>query len=154
MDEVKTTGTLTSILRAAKPEDISKYLQDNEASLVCEDRPFAYYMRSTLREKGLRQQDVFLAADIPEGYGYKLVSEEKRTRQRDVIVRLCLAGHFSLEEAQKALKLYQMATLYAKVPRDAVLIIALNKEIYSVDDVNELLAKNHMDPLRGCGASE
>ena len=66
------------------------------------------------------------AADIPERYGYKLISEEKRTKQRDIILRLCYAAHFTLEETQKALKMYDMPMLYSKVKRDALLMIVFN----------------------------
>ena len=50
------------------------------------------------KEKGILQQDVFLAADLPERYGYKLISEQKHTTQRDTILRLCLAARFDEDE--------------------------------------------------------
>lgn len=36
-----------------------------------------------------------MKADIPERYGYKLLSGEKHTRQRDVILRICYAAGLS-----------------------------------------------------------
>lgn len=36
-----------------------------------------------------------MKADIPERYGYKLLSGEKHTRQRDVILRICCAAGLS-----------------------------------------------------------
>ena len=49
---------------------------------------------------------VFLKADIPERYGYKLLSGEKHTKQRDVILRICYAAEFTLKETQRALRKY------------------------------------------------
>ena len=38
---------------------------------------FAEQMRRLRQRNGMTQQDVFLAADFPERYGYKLLAEEK-----------------------------------------------------------------------------
>lgn len=151
---MKTTDNLTNILKKAKPDDVSDVLKAHEDKIVTSDRPFAEYIRQLIRSKGLRQQDVFITADIPEGYGYKLVSEQKRTRQRDVILRLCFAAHLTLDEIQRALELYGLAPLYSRLPRDAVLMVAANSEIYDIHAVNELLGKHGMEPLAPCGLSE
>ena len=154
MDGLKTTGTLTDILRSAKPADIDAYLEENAGELLEEDRPFGTYMKKVLKEKGIRQQDAFLAADLSESYGYKLLSEEKHTRQRDTILRLCLAGHFSLTEVQRALKICGMSPLYAREARDAVLIIAFNTGMFQISEVNELLSAHGMAPLREASSGE
>ena len=147
MEEIKTTGTLTRVLQNARPSDIDDYLADNAASLLAEEKPFTAYMRKTLHEKNIRQQEAFLAADISEGYGYKLIAGEKHTRRRDVILRLCLGGTFTLDEVQRALKLYGMSPLYARIPRDAVLMVAVNNKIYDTNEVDRLLAEHGQKPL-------
>ena len=103
--------------------DVQDYLKEHADSIMRSDRPFSKYMRAVIRKKGLKQRDVFLWADIPERYGYKLISEEKRTRQRDVILRICYAAEFTLEETQRALRIYEMPQLYEKIPRDVVLMV-------------------------------
>lgn len=151
---MKTTDNLTSILKKAYPEEAGTVLTENEELFVSADRPFAEFLRGKLKEKGLSQQNVFLAADIPEGYGYKLVSEQKHTRRRDVILRLCFAAHLTLDEMQRALKLCGLQPLYARQQRDAVLMIAANREVYEIQSVNDLLTQHGMDPLVPCGTSE
>ena len=111
----KTTNTLTDILKETGLEKIEDYFDTYADSLAANERPFSAYMRDMFKKKGLLQQDIFLAADISEGYGYKLISEEKKTKQRDVILRLCIAAKFTLEETQRALSLYGMSPLYPKV---------------------------------------
>ena len=101
--------------------EVQDYLKEHADSILRPDRPFSKYMRAVIRKKGLKQRDVFLWADIPERYGYKLISEEKRTRQRDVILRICYAARFTTAETQKALRIYEMPQLYEKMPRDVVL---------------------------------
>ncbi len=151
---MKTTDNLTSVLKSAHPADIAKVLEEHEDDFAPADRPFAVYLRQKLKEKGLKQQEVFLAADIPEGYGYKLLSEQKHTRQRDVVLRLCFASRLSLDEMQRALKLYGLPQLYARTPRDAVLMVAANREIFEIHAVNELLTEHGMEQLTPCGNPE
>ena len=111
-------------------------------------------VKSVLREKGITQQIAFLKADIPERYGYKLLSGEKHTRQRDVILRICYASGFTLKETQRALRKYGMPELYAKISRDAMIMIAFNERPGSIIDVNALLKKHGMEPLRTSGIQE
>ncbi len=151
---MKTTDDLTNVLKKAKPDEFTSILEDYEDKIVSSDRPFTEYLRRLIREKGLKQQDIFIAADIPEGYGYKLISEQKRTRQRDVILRLCFAAHLTLDEMQRALKLYGLAPLYSRLPRDAVFMIAANNEIYDIAAVNDLLVRHGMETLLPCGNME
>jgi hypothetical protein len=111
-------------------------------------------MRAVLYENEVPQSKAFLNADIPERYGYKLLSGEKRTRQRDVILRICYGGYFSLEQTQTALKKYGMAPLYAKIARDALLMICFNRRPGSILDVNEVLKEHGMEVLRTSGLQE
>jgi len=95
----------------------------------------------------MTQQNVFLAADMSERYGYKLISGQKHTTERDTIIRLCLAAEFLLDEVQEALILYGMAPLYAKLPRDAAFIIAFSHRIYDIHDVDAILRENNLPPF-------
>lgn len=150
----KDTLELDSVLGCTHLSDIRDYLKENADSILTNDRPFANYMKTIIRKNNLKQQDVFLWADIPERYGYKLLSEEKKTRQRDVILRLCYAAEFTLEETQRALRIYEMPQLYSKIPRDAVLMICFNERPGSVIEVNSILKQHQMEPLRTSGIQE
>lgn len=150
----KNTEELEKILGSTHISNLGDFLHDQADSIVSSDRPFADYIREMIKAKGLKQQDIFLDADLPERYGYKLISEEKHTRQRDVILRLCYAAHMTLEETQKALKYYRMPELYAKIPRDALIMIAFNERPGSIIEVNGFLKKNGMEVLRSSGLQE
>ena len=138
---------LAQTLRRISPEELPEFLSQEKGMLITGGRPFADYMRRKLREKGVLQQNVFLAADLSENYGYKLIAEEKHTRQRDTILRLCLAAGFELGEVQEALILYGMAPLYARLARDAVLIAVVQHEMYDLEAVNRLLTRCGQPPL-------
>ena len=150
----KDTNELVSALKSTHLNDFSQYCKANKESMMSDDKVFSVYFKELFREKGISQQTVFLKADIPERYGYKLLSGEKRTKQRDVILRICYAAGFTLEETQRALKKYEMPELYAKIPRDAMLMVIFNERPGSVLDVNELLKENGMEPLRTSGTQD
>ena len=59
MDE-KTTSTLTEVLQKTSPDNIAEYFFENEKYILKTDKPFAAYMRSMFKRKGIKQQDVFL----------------------------------------------------------------------------------------------
>lgn len=85
---------------------------------------------------------MFIAADLSDRYGYKLISEQKHTVRRDIILRICLAAEFHLDEAQEALILYGMAPMYERFPRDAAFIVAFNNRIFDIHDVETFLRDN------------
>ena len=141
------TAHLMEQLLQAKPEEFTNFLALHESAMIRSKRPFTDYMRRIIQKKGMTQQNVFLAADIPERYGYKLISGQKHTTERDTIIRLCLAAEFKLEEVQEALILYGMAPLYEKLPRDAAFIVAFNNRIYDIHDVDAILRENDLPPF-------
>ena len=147
------TGDLEKQLRRPDAE-LAEYLVENRDALADSERPFTVYMREMIRAKGLQQQDVFLQAGVPERYGYKLISGEKHTLRRDVILRLTIAAGFDLDETQRALKLYGLAPLYARDARDAAIIIAVNKAFRSVERTDEHLERYGFERLAACGEEE
>lgn len=145
----KTTNKLTEILKKTSPEKIDSYFSEYKEEVLEKDRPFPTYIRTLVKEKNLHFQDVFLHADLSEGYGYKLVSGEKHTRQRDTIIKLCLGAACTLNELQRGLKIYGMSPLYARFPRDAILISAISSGIYDLAEINKLLKQHGQPLLRG-----
>ena len=145
------TEELEEILEKIHPEDIGDYVAQNADEVLDGNRDFMRYMNEKFKEKGVQKQDVLLKADISQGYGYKLLAEEKVTKQRDVILRICYAAEFTLKETQQALRVYHMDTLYARDPRDALIMTCFNERPGNVLEVNELLMKNKMQPLRSSG---
>ena len=145
----KTTRELEDILLNSHSDQIDDYFSDESKEFL--NTSFGDYFRDTLLTKKITQQSLFTNADISDKYGYKLISGEKHTNQRDVIIRLCYAGDFTLVETQRALKLYGMAPLYARIKRDALLITAFNEKKKNIIDLNHYLKKNGEKPLKGTG---
>lgn len=150
----KSTQELENILGNTHSRNFVKFSENHKESLVNEEGEFSEYIKELIKSKGLTQQKVFLNADIPERYGYKILSGEKHTRQRDIILRICYAAELSTEETQKVLKKYKMPQLYAKMPRDALLMIIFNEKKGSIIDANSLLKKYGFMPLRTSGLQD
>lgn len=147
----KSTDELNQILGQTSTTNIEEYLAENAESMVGEDRPFSVYMHEMIKKYGKTQQEVFLQADLPMRFGYKILSEEKHTKQRDIILRICYATGMTLDETQRALTLYGMAPLYPRISRDAVLMIAFNQRKGNILDVNALLTAHKLPTLKTSG---
>ena len=145
----KSTKDLENILKSTHPSDVENNLNKIKNELINED--FFTYMRDKLKEKKLLQQMVFIRADISEKYGYKLLSLDKHTNQRDVILRICYAAEFNVEETNRALLLYGMPALYPRLKRDAILIAGFSNRPGDILDLNKFIKDNGEVPLRNCG---
>ena len=125
------------------PAGLPAYL----AAQTFSPRPFTDFMRQKFREKEIPQKEIFIRADLDDRYGYKLISGEKQTQQRDTILRICLAAEFTLGETQEALILYGMAPLYHRIRRDTAFIVAFCNGVYDIHDVDRILRENDMPPF-------
>ena len=143
----KPTDELDSLLENMKPEDIDTYLKENDKYMADDKKAFYYYFKNVLDGKNIKLKDVYSFAGLSESYGSKLITMEKNTKSRDVIIRLCIAGHFNLKEINRALKLYGMSELYAKDSRDAVIIVAINNRIYNMSDIDEMLVQRGLQKI-------
>ena len=112
---------------------------------------FIKFMKKTIKSKGIKKRDVFYFADVPVSYGYKVLLGEKRTKQRDVIIRICYAANLCSKELQEALKLYEMPVLYKKFMRDKMILEWFDKRNKDIDEFNEYLVNNKLEPLKKCG---
>jgi len=150
----KNTNELKNILGKTHISDFSSFYEANRESMVGDATSFQVFIKERLQEKGFTQQKIFLLADIPERYGYKILSGEKHTQQRDLILRICYAAELSLEDTQRALEKYGMPTLYPKIPRDALIMLLFQDRPGSIIDANTILKEHGMEPFRSSGMQE
>jgi len=141
--EQDSTSSLMNILK--NTSDVEQYCEQHlEGKSYASFTP---YMDDLIAQKRFKRQDILARADIPQKYGYKLLTGERHTTDRDKILRICIAMKLSLKETQRALSLYGMQPLYPKNKRDVVFIIALNKGIGSVSSINQRLIELHLPEL-------
>lgn len=143
----KSTNEVEKLLENMKPSQLNDFYKENNKHMADEKKAFYYYMKDIAETKNVLFKDMYIFAGVSESYGEKIIRMEKHTKSRDLIIRLCVAGRFSLEEINKALKLYGMNSLYAKDKRDACLIVAINNRVYNLIDIDEILEKHGMQKL-------
>lgn len=137
----KPTNELEKMLESMKPGELSSYYKDNSQYLADDKKAFYYYFKDIVESKNIFLKDIYSFAGVTESWGSKIITMEKHTRNRDLIIRLCIAGRFSIEEINRALKLYGMNPLYAKDKRDACMIVAINNRIYDLSEIDDLLIR-------------
>ena len=135
----KSTDELNDLLENVKPNQIDVFLKENKKYLKDDEKAFYYYVKEVLDAKRIRLKDVYLKAGVSESFGSKILRMEKHTADRDLILRICLAGRFNWEETNRALKLYGLCELYSKDSRDACLIVAINNRIFDIYEIDNML---------------
>ena len=145
----KKTDKLGNELERIAPEEIGRFLDENWGDMLDGEREFTVFMRKVVRSKELKWKDVYVAAGGSEDYGHEIIAMRKHTRSRDLIIRLCLAAQLDLEDTQHALKLYGMQPLYPRIPRDTVFIVAINRRIYDLGEIDEMLAGQGFEIISG-----
>ena len=143
----KPTDDLDEQLKSMDPGQLDVYLKENRGYLAEAEKEFYYFVKSVLEKNNIMLKVVYQRMDVEESVGSKIIRQERHTRNRDTIIKICLAGHFSLLETNRALKLYNMRELYAKDPRDACLIVLINNRRFEIDDVDEVLKEKGFEGL-------
>lgn len=150
----KPTNELDKLLENIKPEQLDNYYAENKQYMSNSDKAFSFYMKDTIASKGLtcgggkmKLRDIYSFAGVSESYGEKILNMEKHTKDRDLILRFCVVARFSVEETNRALKLYGMKPLYAKEKRDACIIVAINNRKYDLIAMDELLKKQGFEGI-------
>ncbi len=151
MAEIK-TDELFKVIKGVHSSGYDTYVEENKDSMLSPANDFYSFIRTKLKENSISQKTLFVKADISETYGYKLLSGEKKTRQRDVILRMLIAAKLDFDEVQSALHKYGMEELYPKNKRDALLIMCINEKRDMVSQVNEILKNKGFDELKSTGA--
>ncbi|MCR5593877.1 MAG: hypothetical protein K6F79_09065 [Saccharofermentans sp.] len=144
---MKDTGELDKKLLNTAPDKIGEYLKENDKYLAGGDKSFYYYFKDIVDAKNMRLKDIYTAAGVSESYGSKIVTMEKHTKNRDLIIKLCVVAHFALGEINTALKLYGFNALYSKNRKDACIIVAINNRIFELTKINEMLAQQGLEGL-------
>ena len=86
-----------------KPGEIDEYIKNNRKYLA-DGKAFYYYVKDVLDSKSIKLKDVYIQAGVSESYDGQVIRLEKHVKNRDMIIRLCIAGHFNWDEMNRALK--------------------------------------------------
>lgn len=106
---------------------------------------FVRFVDSYISENGLVRQNILLKADIAQSYGYKILTGQKHTKNRNLILRLLIAMKMDLNHIQKGLSLYGMNIL-SDSGRDEIILTGI---IYqqTIDEIDEWLVSLNLERL-------
>lgn len=141
---MKTKDLEEMLLNVDDEKSLSEYLE----ALKKEPKPdsFPYYFNSVIARKKENLKEIIHDSGIEKSYAYHILSGKKKRPGRDKILRLCIAGNFSVEETRKALEAAGEATIYARSSRDSLIQYALIHN-YTVVETDLLLDEHGEDPL-------
>ena len=137
----KSTGDLLQDLKYSA--QIADYLQGNKDALLQDS--FTDELNRLYKTQGRNKSEIAREAGISDIYLYQIFSG-RRVPQRNRLISICLSMHLSVEETQRLLYLCGHAQLYARDPRDAVLLHCLMHRA-TVFDTNALLFENGLGAL-------
>lgn len=135
MDEKKTSELLQVLNSINNKDTLNDYINNKINSY--DTLTLSDYFDAIFKEKNLKKSDVINSTNLNRTYAYQILNGTKKA-SRNKILQICIGAKLNLNETQKALTLGNVGNLYAKNPRDSIIIFSLNKGI-SVLDVNDLL---------------
>lgn len=136
----KSTSNLENQLKSTKSLD--KFLRENRESQFTDD--LHLQLQTILNEKGMTRADVVKACNLNEIYAYQILSGARHP-SRDKLLAICIAMELTLKETQKLLRKNGFASLYARIPRDSMLIFGFNHKM-TIVEVNQILF-SHGEPM-------
>lgn len=139
-----TAGKVTG--RAVSTENLMKLLETSvDLSATLAEHPgdfavgsFSELLKTLLLEHGLSVAALEQRSLLSRSFTYQLLRGD-RVPGRDIVLRLAIALHCSVDETQRLLRLAQRGILYPRVERDAVLLYALYQRM-DITEANELLS--------------
>ena len=134
----KSTKELQDILGGAdRKTALEQYLKDIKAAdgeLVLKD-----YLDEIIARKGIVLSDVVKNSGFDKGYVYNIFGGHRKNPDKMKLIGICIACHMTLAETQRALEIAGKGVLYPRDAGDAIIIYNINRENWSVMDINEQL---------------
>lgn len=136
----KTDSLLLELKHTAQIED---YLSANRADLRPER--FTDAINRLFLAQGRSKSEVARAAGVSDIYLYQIFSGQRRP-SRDRLVCICLGMRLGEEDTQQLLRCCGHSPLYAREPRDAILLHGILRG-KTVQELNRLLLDQQLSPL-------
>ena len=134
------TDHLDQQLKSTSLENFSDYLKNLQQLPSLQDF-FSVY----IAKHDLKISQIIKNSGISQSK--QIISGTKPHPSRDYLLALCLGAHMDLKTTQHALRTAQLGELYAKVPRDAAIMMHINNEKWNLIDINIFLEEHGLDVI-------
>ena len=138
------TGVLTDILMENRLDQLQSFGEEKLADF--KNMSFGEYFMSTITQHNISKAAAIANSGIEVHYAYQILSGLKNGK-RDKLICLCIGGGLTIKETNRALARAEAGCLYPKRMRDAIIMLAINKNIHTVWETNDLLATHHQTIL-------
>ena len=138
----KTTNELLEILESKK--SIEAFFYEEIDELIFSS--LSEYLELLISEKKLRKSTVIKRSNLDKNYAYQIFNGNKEKPSRNKVIMLAFGMGLSVLETRKLLKVAGVSDLYARNPRDSIIIYCLNKGL-SLIDANEHLNDYNLELL-------
>lgn len=107
-----------------KALSLKTYMKDNAELLAIP--PFYLLITGLCKKMGVSKAYVVDKANIPRNYGYQIFNGIRKP-SRDKVIQLAFGFGMDVENAQELLKAAREAPLYARLPRESVILRCLHE---------------------------
>ena len=97
------------------------------------------YFDDVLARKGIQKKDLFTRAGISPNLGYQLLRGIRKSKNRDVYLKIAIEAGLTLDETQQMLRLLNVGVVYPLRERDAVVYYGMTHG-YNLVRIQEMLA--------------
>lgn len=139
MTYLKDTDELINEIKKSK--DFESFMEANEKEML--NKPLNEYLNDLIEEKKISKSDVIRKSNLNRSYVYQILSGKKHPG-RDKVIALSFGLSLKIDEIQFLLKLAGYRELYARDPRDALVIYAVENN-YNIIDTNQLLYDTNLE---------
>ena len=134
------TDHLDQQLQSTSLENFSDYLKNLQQLPSLQDF-FSVY----IAKHDLKISQIIKNSGISQSYAHEILNGTNPSR--DYLLALCLGAHMDLKTTQHALRIAQLGELYAKVPRDAAIMMHINNEKWNLIDINIFLEEHGLNVI-------
>ena len=143
-DEAQTMATrhIEQIIQDAS--DFSEVLDNTEGKML--KGSVEQYFDDMLARKNIQKKDLFTRTGISPNLGYQLLRGIRKSKNRDVYLKIAIEAELTLDETQQMLKLLNVGAIYPLRERDAVVYYGMTHG-YNLVRIQALLAERGQPPL-------
>lgn len=139
-----TTDRLDKILqKVGSDKEVEQFVKEYTADQY---ETFADYFNEYICSHELEIADIISRSNISKNYIYNIING-RRNPGRDKVIALCIGAGMNVREINRGLKIAGLGVMYAKNERDARIVVAVNRGIRNVIDINIMLEKQGQDIL-------
>lgn len=136
------TDDLNKRLEKLSSDSFSSYLKE-----LRETPNIQKFFDVYIKQYDIPKSEIVKRSELSRSYAYEVLNGVKTNPSRDHLICLCLGAHMDINTTQYALKVGGVGELYAKVPRDAAIIMHINQKKWDIVKLNIFLEENGLELL-------